>query len=170
MVGGSVFPATLNLELALRALRRTESSKTLWVDAICINQANLQERGEQVRFMWQIYNNADCVIAWLGPKEGDSEIAMANFARRETQTRLAARATKREKPTGYSGSWCGCHAGDFATKPPRIGILNILGRQWFQRVWVGGCLIVLYIPMLTFMAPGSSRSRRCEAIGSLMRQ
>ncbi|PMD53153.1 HET-domain-containing protein, partial [Hyaloscypha bicolor E] len=38
----------------------------LWVDAICIDQQNLQERTSQVRLMDFIYTRAQCVIIWLG--------------------------------------------------------------------------------------------------------
>ncbi|KAF3004767.1 hypothetical protein E8E13_001344 [Curvularia kusanoi] len=38
----------------------------LWADAICINQADLSERGDQVQLMREIYSNAMRVIIWLG--------------------------------------------------------------------------------------------------------
>ncbi|CZR66331.1 uncharacterized protein PAC_16232 [Phialocephala subalpina] len=45
----------------------------LWVDAICIDQANVAERNSQVRLMDQTYRDAVCVSVWLGlitlPKE-----------------------------------------------------------------------------------------------------
>lgn len=132
-----VFPATINLDAALRALRMNDRTRTLWVDAVCINQGDVEEQGAQVRMMWDIYRAADCVLVWLGPEEGDSAVAMASMARQETQIRLAAREMKRERPEGYIGpGWCGCHAGDFDTHPPRIGVQNLLGRAWFKRVWV----------------------------------
>lgn len=136
-LNGCVFPVTVNLEAALRALRKTDESRILWVNAICINQADIKEQGEQVRIMWDIYKAADCVVAWLGPEEGDSAIAMENFALQETHIRFVAREIMRETPADHRGvHWCGCHAGDFDTHPPRIGVQNLLGRGWFTRVWV----------------------------------
>src|SRR5690348_15138303 len=38
------FPVTSNLESALRHLRRPSSERTLWVDAICIDQSSPVER------------------------------------------------------------------------------------------------------------------------------
>jgi hypothetical protein len=38
----------------------------LWVDAICINQDNMSERGHQVKLMGDIYSYARTVLAWLG--------------------------------------------------------------------------------------------------------
>jgi hypothetical protein len=109
----------------------------LWIDAVCINQSAREERGRQVRMMWQIYKAADCVIVWLGPEEWDSATAMENISKRETQRRLLARNCETEMPRGCEAlDWCGCHAGDFGTMPPRTGVLNLIERQWFRRVWV----------------------------------
>lgn len=38
----------------------------LWIDALCINQDDLLERGHQVGFMADIYRQAERVIIWLG--------------------------------------------------------------------------------------------------------
>ncbi|KAK1757050.1 heterokaryon incompatibility protein-domain-containing protein [Echria macrotheca] len=50
----------------MRALRRTLHPVYLWVDAICINQASLPEKGEQVAMMADIYRSAEHVAIWLG--------------------------------------------------------------------------------------------------------
>ena len=57
---------TANLETALRAIRKMDQSISIWVDAICINQANVKERNHQVQLMRQIYTNAMTVNVWLG--------------------------------------------------------------------------------------------------------
>lgn len=38
-----------------------------WIDAICINQSDLLERGHQVNIMKDIFSGAACVVSWLGP-------------------------------------------------------------------------------------------------------
>ncbi|THV45125.1 hypothetical protein BGAL_0527g00020 [Botrytis galanthina] len=68
-VDGHVFMATTNLESALRYLRDTEITRVLWVDAVCINQEDIPERGMQVQQMRRIYKNAKDVLIWLGPPE-----------------------------------------------------------------------------------------------------
>ncbi len=82
-LSGCAFLATVNLEAALRALRQKREARVLWVDALCINQADLREQAAQVRIMWDIYKAADCVVVWLGPKVGDSDIAMDNIAAKD---------------------------------------------------------------------------------------
>jgi hypothetical protein len=72
---------TANLFDALQHIRNETKAITLWIDAICINQDNLEERGEQVRMMRVIFSSATSVIAWIGSADRDSDIAM-DFIRR----------------------------------------------------------------------------------------
>ncbi|GAW18865.1 hypothetical protein ANO14919_083470 [Xylariales sp. No.14919] len=55
-----------NLYGILQALRNTNTARTVWVDAICINQADEQEKGHQVRLMREIYSKAKTTTIWLG--------------------------------------------------------------------------------------------------------
>jgi hypothetical protein len=93
--------------------------------------------------MWDIYRNAERVLVWLGPEEGDSAIAMADMAGQTTQKIIRTLlTTKRQRPAHYNGvKWCDCNAGRWEVDPPRAGVQNILGRQWFTRVWV--CFAIL---------------------------
>ncbi|KAF1929496.1 HET-domain-containing protein, partial [Didymella exigua CBS 183.55] len=62
----SKFNVTWNLHEALCHLRTENTTRTLWIDAICINQDDLDERAQQVPFMKDIYRNAGHVVVWLG--------------------------------------------------------------------------------------------------------
>jgi len=75
-VNGLDFEATTNLVSALRHLRGSRAVKVLWVDAVCINQPDNEERSHQVRQMSSIYRRATEVIAWLGESENNSDDAM----------------------------------------------------------------------------------------------
>jgi hypothetical protein len=61
--------ATRNLVDALRRLRHVGESRVLWVDALCINQRDLEERAAQVTQMGKIYSWASKVLIWLGEEE-----------------------------------------------------------------------------------------------------
>jgi hypothetical protein len=81
-VNGLALPITKNLASALRALRKTLNVPCpLWVDAICIQQSNIPERGHQVQMMRQIYESAAYVIAYIGPEADDSSYCFKMFAR-----------------------------------------------------------------------------------------
>lgn len=60
------FSVTHNLALALQHLRLPDRPRRLWVDALCINQADTKERNEQVSLMGEIYSMASPVVVWLG--------------------------------------------------------------------------------------------------------
>jgi hypothetical protein len=55
----------------------TSNFVDLWIDQICIDQTNLEERGQQVGIMKEIYSSAVRTVIWLGPDEGFAETAFA---------------------------------------------------------------------------------------------
>ncbi len=71
---GSPFPVTINLKAALRALRQRKKVRVLWVDAVCINQADIPEKNVQVPLMSRLYSGADSVIVWLGASNPNIEL------------------------------------------------------------------------------------------------
>jgi hypothetical protein len=70
---------TGNLDLALRSLRPTDTTLEIWVDAVCIDQENLAEKGTQVARMDETYAKAESVMAWLGPATTNSSTALENL-------------------------------------------------------------------------------------------
>jgi hypothetical protein len=78
-VGGPSQPysVTTNLGVALRHLRREDRDRPMWIDALCINQSNVEEKEKQISKMDQIYQAAYKVCVWLGPGSDVSDRAMA---------------------------------------------------------------------------------------------
>jgi hypothetical protein len=64
-VNGQDYGVTENLMFFLR--RPREHPMLFWIDAICINQDDLQEKSVQIQLMKQIYENASDIHAELGP-------------------------------------------------------------------------------------------------------
>ncbi|KAL6399490.1 hypothetical protein AUP68_18038 [Ilyonectria robusta] len=67
---GKIIHITPNCESALRHLRLKKKKRTLWIDALCINQSSNKERSRQVPLMGDIYESASRVLIWLGPDHG----------------------------------------------------------------------------------------------------
>jgi hypothetical protein len=105
---------TENLYTALLRLRDRSLERILWVDAICINQENPEEQGQQVQLMAKIYSKATRVLVWLGETAGDIEGALEDI-------RLAANEESMERSKKEMN---------------QQAILNLLQRSWFQRIWV----------------------------------
>lgn len=73
---GQDFSITPNLHAALKRLRQTDTTKIMWVDALCIDQSNTAEKGHQVGQMGAIYSNAECTVMWLGTETKDCDLAL----------------------------------------------------------------------------------------------
>ncbi|KAG5743040.1 hypothetical protein H9Q70_014239 [Fusarium xylarioides] len=75
-VNGHKVQIRRNLFDALRSIRKPTEDQKLWVDAICINQSNVDEKSEQVAMMGNTFTRAIGAITWLGPANDDSDLAM----------------------------------------------------------------------------------------------
>lgn len=82
LIDGLPFSIRENLGQALRRIQANidagnfGASFLLWVDALCINQEDLQERSHQVSMMGRIYSGAELVLVWLGEENYYSRMAM----------------------------------------------------------------------------------------------
>ncbi|KAI2628486.1 heterokaryon incompatibility protein-domain-containing protein [Hypoxylon sp. NC1633] len=74
---GLALAVATNLGEALRAFRHETSPRFLWVDALCINQDDIQEKQHQVPLMGRIYHGASNVVIWLGSDTPNHTIASA---------------------------------------------------------------------------------------------
>ncbi|KAK3373047.1 heterokaryon incompatibility protein-domain-containing protein [Lasiosphaeria ovina] len=71
------FDVGRNLRKALDDVRLPDAARVVWCDALCINQADDDEKGTQIQLMRRIYSDARVVRAWidvnLGPLAGPFE-------------------------------------------------------------------------------------------------
>lgn len=78
---GQILKLGHNLGEVLRRVRFPDEVRTLWADAICINQSDREEREIQVGVMGNIFALASRVVAWVGEGDG-GESAAVNLIRR----------------------------------------------------------------------------------------
>ncbi|GES61681.1 HET-domain-containing protein [Aspergillus terreus] len=112
-IDNQYLPVTANLHAALLHLRDAAIERVIWIDAICINQADPIERGGQVQLMAKIYSEAARVIVWLGPASDQSDTILE-----------AIRSAASEGTTSLHETLL------------RKGIDELLARPWFRRIWV----------------------------------
>jgi len=73
LVNNKLLDVTESLEIALRHLQKELDTLTLWIDAMCINQKDTDEKNRQIQQMSNIYQNATQVVIWLGPAADESD-------------------------------------------------------------------------------------------------
>jgi hypothetical protein len=75
-VNNSKLMITRSLEAAIRELKRRKYTH-VWIDAICINQSDNDERGHQVLKMRDVYRNASQTVVWLGIENEHTQEAIS---------------------------------------------------------------------------------------------
>ncbi|KAF2002319.1 HET-domain-containing protein [Amniculicola lignicola CBS 123094] len=163
-IHNQVFQATHNLYEALQHLTQSGKLKKLWVDAICINQKDDEEKSWQVAQMIHIYRNAAETILWLGPACLGSDLlmdkmqALGHDAVRhgvkvwEEDRLKTTQAFKQAMSYGYLGGLPGAEKEGTLERflsewfrrgwdvmgdvLPPTPLKEILSRPWWKRVWI----------------------------------
>ncbi|CAM1508702.1 Fc.00g055500.m01.CDS01 [Cosmosporella sp. VM-42] len=79
-VSGTSTNITKNLFMLLQRLRFPNETRTLWIDQLCINQSDTQEKAQQVRLMRKIYSSCQQCLLWMGEIQEDIPQADAEQA------------------------------------------------------------------------------------------
>ena len=132
-LSGLPWDVTANLELALRYLRHKDGTRIMWIDALCINQKDMNERSEQVTNMWEIYTSAAVVVSWLGAPDDDSDVALSDIQyleNIENEIDLLGSSASPLTPATFT------RAGIDPAKVDWKAIWALLNRPYWERVWV----------------------------------
>jgi hypothetical protein len=79
-IDSRVLKVPVNTALALQYCARHSRLRTLRIDAVCINQDDVDERGQQVAIMGSIFKGGMRNTIFLGAEEGLTQRALANLA------------------------------------------------------------------------------------------
>ena len=112
-INNADFQATANLEAFLRQRQTEKEQRPLWIDAICINQGDAEEKTTQVLRMADVYERCTWLTVWLGPGTMESDLAVHNVK-------------KAAKGEIFWGS------GDEEDRATRA----LLELPWWKRVWI----------------------------------
>jgi hypothetical protein len=107
------------LGLALKYLRLPAKDRMIWIDAICINQEDREERSFQVSMMSLVYTSAEEVCVWLGEDDKESTRAITFIENEVSKLKNFDDLCKDRK-----------HAENWGA------LLVLMQRDWFSRRWV----------------------------------
>ena len=137
-LNGHKFQVTLNLDTALRYLRLCDEIRWLWVDAVCINQNDPDEKQMQIGKMVNIYREASQILVWLGHSDKDIRKAMYfleevnDYVEKTTRKeRIVQKVSKILRKSGY-----------------KSGLRKLFNKPWWSRVWVVQEVVVAKEPPL----------------------
>jgi hypothetical protein len=137
---GIKIKVTQNLFDALISFKQLKLAGFLWVDAVCINQADLNERSSQVLLMGEVYSQAENVLVWLGHHaEGIEEFSWAT-------TDFLDLVQSPDDPTFVRSPFTGSSLSDESlweehglenTTAKLIKVYKFyISCRWFSRMWV----------------------------------
>jgi tetratricopeptide (TPR) repeat protein len=139
IINDELFPATVNLAIALKYVKvhwcqnfpdRDLRLFRLWVDAICINQKDPDERSSQVELMRDIYSKAELVLSWLGHGIDEVDIAIDALKKITKETMgLGTEYTRVEWLKSYP-TWWNDSAEIWGS------IQSFLRLPYWRRIWI----------------------------------
>ncbi|KAK1968621.1 HET domain-containing protein [Colletotrichum sublineola] len=132
---GFPLPVKPNLENALRSLRLPTQVRRLWIDALCIDQSNLDERSRRVQYMRLVYKHATRVIVWLGLKTSgiqEAFLAAERLAKIREYTHPGPNAAQLDSDTVQQLT---SSMVDDLPDTCMLHLDEVFERQYFKRCW-----------------------------------
>jgi len=135
LANNEAFSATVNLQIALEQFRNAEQDVHFWVDAICIDQENDVEKGEQLQMIRHIFSNAEATWVWLGPEADRSnkaidliEVLSRFYGERSIGTDDAKPENAEMVKWGFPSH--------FGIEDELVALEDLFSRDYWYRVWV----------------------------------
>jgi hypothetical protein len=150
-VNGTLLKVRTNLYEALLTLRKSHIvAPWLWVDALCINQADETERSHQVTLIKDIFAGAMTVHIWLGMAvTGSQELfeIVKEHAMEEYSTWLCADLKENEFDQSISEQSQNLTRGINAERL-RFALKMLCECQWWRRLWTVQEVAVAHNPIV----------------------
>ncbi|KAH8664725.1 heterokaryon incompatibility protein-domain-containing protein [Xylariales sp. PMI_506] len=133
-IGGAAMKITANAYAILKTLRHQNTSRCLWIDALCIDQSDVEEKAIQVSMMRSIYEYAQSVIVWLRPEthQGSRTVADAAFWLEELRLNNHKKTLLSDDDPLLSDFRRQVNSIEYCKLP----FQNVLELSWFHRIWV----------------------------------
>lgn len=133
LMNGKCLHLSMNSDKALRRMALPDRNRTVYLDAVCINQTDIAERGQQVLLMGDIYRYTQSTLVYLGDADDSTEAAFEN---------LKLLSEEAEDDIGFLkgvaeliGLDCGRHVyskDPVKTEVDRESLARLFQSHWFQ--------------------------------------
>ena len=140
------FKITRNLEAGLKQLRREHEAFAIWVDAVCINQLDDDERSAQVDIMYKIYSMATEVIVWLGVESEHSDLAIKlikffgqflyNAGAENLDLYMYHREVQENIEEKETEVWTAAERQVLLIPEAWTAVARLVKRPWWTRLWI----------------------------------
>jgi hypothetical protein len=129
-----------NLGTALHDLRSEDRPRTMWIDAICIDQGNFEEKAVQVSKIGNIFQHATHVVAYLGP-EADGSAALMEYLEHIGRNSTYDWDTCILDVAALRQQWNGMRLVDdddnlLVDSRRQERLYKLWCRPWFERLWI----------------------------------
>jgi hypothetical protein len=133
-----VLPIRPNLYQGLKHLRYLDRPRTLWIDAVCINQHDLAERNVEVKRMDDIFKLASRVVVWLGLASADGSTLHALNVLRYLgeQVEYSTSLAFLRAPTAQEMDWYDFDIPLPFSEDDYSAIEKVLECSWWDRLWI----------------------------------
>ena len=132
---GHSIAVTMNVSLALLSVRRRLPSAAIWVDQLCINQSDLEERRSQLLLMRRIFSKCEYCFCHIGEYDLQFEVAILYISHwlRKSGKMVHEHLYKFGNDTNYDE-----FIGEDATKDFAgiNALLEAAARPYFARTWI----------------------------------
>ncbi|KAK3343676.1 heterokaryon incompatibility protein-domain-containing protein [Lasiosphaeria hispida] len=162
MLNGVPWHVTKNLAAALSYMTQLQAGGELdrnsrvWVDALCINQASIGEKKQQVFFMHETFEAADCVFSWLG---SSPTIALAfELLRVWGLEEGIVRHRGFRFFTPGSLDWVPNYPEMMTPNDHWTSLREFFDLDYWKRIWIFQEIVVSRCGKLIFYAPGARMS------------
>lgn len=129
-LNGLPFPVLDSLHPVLEAICRPsggfDDKAWYWIDSICIDQTNSDERGAQVQLMGRLFTTAWRTAVWLCPATAETDAAVALMARLSHVRDSAGAQPDKGLALVATGK---------LSPPPWAAWAALLGLPWWRRAW-----------------------------------
>ncbi|KAI0470438.1 heterokaryon incompatibility protein-domain-containing protein [Xylariaceae sp. FL0804] len=134
--GPHQLPVRSNLFACLKELRYPDRERAMWIDALSINQNDIEERNAQVPRMRYFYAMASRVVMWIGPAAPCSAKAFDTLVHLGRQVVVTLEGGLLPRPGASEPTWHRRETPLPYSPATWDALATLLSTPWFSRLWV----------------------------------